>query len=319
VFSAVKAPPTIDAMLPELQQETGIRFVSAPLLSSNPYEVLTRGLISGLVVGSTTVNGIPCEHLAFRSPGVNWEIWIESGRRALPWRLAATSTDRTNFPRTLVEFVSWNLSPWLKSSDFVFRKPAGAREIPFLSVIGPGRANPIDVKLMKHIFLFIAIGILFTAISVSQTGCTGGYVSPPDRGLPTVPTFLTGALTMAGPDSIAGPTMATPGTIAILMVVPRTGTMALDMLMARAGVPQAGTAGQGARQAGAEAPHRGTMDRATSADIAGAPLLGEGAQAAQRAGEAAQPVGAVDRAPSMGPMADRVAGGADSPKPNNET
>lgn len=138
VFSEVKAPPTIDAMLPELQRETGIRFVSAPLLFSNPYEVLTRGLISGLVVGSTTVNGIPCEHLAFRSPGVNWEIWIESGRRALPWRLAATFTDRANFPRTLVEFLSWNLSPWLKSSDFVFRKPAGAREIPFLSVIGRG-------------------------------------------------------------------------------------------------------------------------------------------------------------------------------------
>jgi hypothetical protein len=137
VYSVAEAPSTIDAMLPELQRETGIRFISAPLLFSNPYEVLTRGLMSGMVVGSTTVNGIPCEHLAFRSAGVNWEIWIESGRRTLPWRLAATFTDRTNFPRTVVEFVSWNLSPWLRSSDFVFRKPAGAREIPFLSVIRP--------------------------------------------------------------------------------------------------------------------------------------------------------------------------------------
>jgi hypothetical protein len=137
VYSVTEAPSTIDAMLPELQRETGIRFISAPLLFSNPYEVLTRGLTSGMVVGSTTVHGIPCEHLAFRSLGVNWEIWIESGRRALPWRLAATFTDRTNFPRTVVEFVSWNLSPWLRSGDFVFRKPAGAREIPFLSVIGP--------------------------------------------------------------------------------------------------------------------------------------------------------------------------------------
>jgi hypothetical protein len=135
VFSVVKAPPTIDAMLPELHEQTGIRFISMPLLFSNPYEILTRGLISGMVVGSTTINGIPCEHLAFRSPGVNWEIWIESGKRALPWRLAATFTDRTNFPRTLVEFVSWNLNPWLSSNAFVFRKPAGAREIPFPSVM----------------------------------------------------------------------------------------------------------------------------------------------------------------------------------------
>ena len=135
VFSVVKAPSTIDAMLPELHQQTGIRFISMPLLFSNPYEILTRGLISGMVVGSTTINGIPCEHLAFRSPGVNWEIWVESGKRALPWRLAATFTDRTNFPRSMVEFVSWNLNPWLSSNAFVFRKPAGAREIPFSSVI----------------------------------------------------------------------------------------------------------------------------------------------------------------------------------------
>lgn len=139
VFSVIEAPPTIDAMLPELHRETGIRFISMPLLFTNPYEVLTKGLLSGVVVGSTTIKGIPCEHLAFRSPGVNWEIWIETGKRALPWRLAATFTDRTNFPRTLVEFVSWNLNPWLRSSDFVFRKPADAREIPFSSVIRSSR------------------------------------------------------------------------------------------------------------------------------------------------------------------------------------
>jgi hypothetical protein len=122
-------------MLPALQQETGIRFASAPLLFSDPYSVLSRGLLSAIVVGPSAVNGTRCEHLALRSPGVNWEIWIETGPQALPRRLAVTFTDRTNFPRVLVEFSHWNLHPWLKDSDFVFRKPAGAREIPFLSVL----------------------------------------------------------------------------------------------------------------------------------------------------------------------------------------
>jgi hypothetical protein len=136
-YSTVEAPSTIDTMLPALEQETGIRFASAPLLFGDPYGVLTRRLISGVVVGPTVVNGRPCQHLAFRSPGVNWEIWIESGQRALPWRLAVTFTDRTNFPRVLVEFLNWNLNPWLKAGDFAFRRPAGAREVPFLSVIRP--------------------------------------------------------------------------------------------------------------------------------------------------------------------------------------
>ena len=135
VYSTIQAPPTIDAMLPALEEKTGIRIVSAPLLVSDPYAMLTRDLISGVVVGATVVNGRPCEHLAFRSPGINWEIWVESDQRSLPRRVAVTFTDRPNFPRVLVEFLSWNLHPWLKADDFAFRKPAGAREIPFLAVV----------------------------------------------------------------------------------------------------------------------------------------------------------------------------------------
>jgi hypothetical protein len=135
VYSTVQAPPTIDAMLPALEDETGIRIVSAPLLVSDPYAMLTRDLSSGVVVGPTVINGRQCEHLAFRSPGINWEIWVDAGQGSLPWRVAVTFTDRPNFPRVLVEFLSWNLHPWLKDDAFTFRKPAGARAIPFLSVV----------------------------------------------------------------------------------------------------------------------------------------------------------------------------------------
>jgi len=135
VYSSSKAPSTIDAMLPALQKETGIRFATAPLLFSNPYTALTRRLFSGIVVGPATVHGAACTHLAFRSPGVNWEIWLESNARALPRRLAVTFTDRENSPRTLVEFSDWNLRPALRASDFVLRPPKDAKEIAFTAVM----------------------------------------------------------------------------------------------------------------------------------------------------------------------------------------
>ena len=96
---------------------------------------MTRGLTSAVVVGPAVVRGVACEHLAFRSPGINWEIWVESKPAALPLRLAVTFTDRPNFPSTLVEFSNWNLSPWLGAGDFVFHKPRGAARTPFLSVM----------------------------------------------------------------------------------------------------------------------------------------------------------------------------------------
>ena len=135
VYSKTKAPSTIDAMLPALEEETGIRFVTAPLLFSNPYRAFSRKLTSALMVGPSMVHGTLCEHLAFRAPGINWEIWVEANSRALPRRLAVTFTDRPNFPRTLVEFSNWNLQPWLSAGDFVFRAPRGATEIPFRSVL----------------------------------------------------------------------------------------------------------------------------------------------------------------------------------------
>jgi len=70
------------------------------------------------MVGPSTVDGTACEHLAFRSPGVGWEIWIETASRALPRRLAVTFTDQPNSPRTVVEFSRWNLHPWLGQRDF---------------------------------------------------------------------------------------------------------------------------------------------------------------------------------------------------------
>ena len=137
VYSISKAPATIDTMLPALESETGIRIATRGLLMSDPYKALTLGLKSGSLVGKVNVGGIPCEHLAFRGDGVNWEIWIESEARALPRRLAATFTDRPGSPRVLIEFSHWNLRPSLRPGDFVFRAPAGSKEIPFLSIVRP--------------------------------------------------------------------------------------------------------------------------------------------------------------------------------------
>jgi hypothetical protein len=44
VYSTLEAPSTIDTMLPALQQETGMRFASVPLLFSDPYGVLTSAI-----------------------------------------------------------------------------------------------------------------------------------------------------------------------------------------------------------------------------------------------------------------------------------
>ena len=137
VYSVANAPATIDATLKFIVDKTGIQFPSADVMYSDPYAMLTKELTSAFVVGPATVDGVACEHLAFMGPGVHWEIWIETGQRALPRRLVVTYTTVQNFPRFLVEFSDWNLQPKLGASCFVCNKPRNATQIEFVSPIGP--------------------------------------------------------------------------------------------------------------------------------------------------------------------------------------
>jgi len=130
------APGTIDEMLPFVMEKAGIQFPAADFLYSDPYGMMTKDVISAMDVGPSKVDGFPCEHLAFMGPGVNWEVWIDSGKQALPRRMAVTYKEATNFPRFLVEFSDWNLKPKLAASTFAFKKPANAKQIEFAPLAG---------------------------------------------------------------------------------------------------------------------------------------------------------------------------------------
>lgn len=59
------------------------------------------------------------------------EIWIGSGKKALPLRLVMIYKQVPNFPRFLVEYADWNLNPKLSANTFVFKIPANAKQIEF--------------------------------------------------------------------------------------------------------------------------------------------------------------------------------------------
>ena len=122
---------TIDRMLDFVLTKAQINFPSADFMYSNPYAVMTKNLTHAIVVGPSMVNGVPCEHFAYMEPGLNWEIWIENGPRALPLRLAMTYKKASNFPRFMVEYKDWNLNPKLNADLFVFKAPANSKVIEF--------------------------------------------------------------------------------------------------------------------------------------------------------------------------------------------
>ncbi|WP_428442365.1 DUF2092 domain-containing protein [Photobacterium sagamiensis] len=56
----------------------------------------------GYVVGKSVIEGVRCDHLAFRSPYVDWQLWVQEGSEPLPRKLVITSRDVVNAPQFAV-------------------------------------------------------------------------------------------------------------------------------------------------------------------------------------------------------------------------
>jgi hypothetical protein len=131
LYARSEAPATIDETLKILMETAGVQFPASDFMFSDPYAVMTKGVISAFVVGVSEVDGHPTDHLAFMGPGANWEIWIDRGKEALPRRFAVTYKEATNFPRFRVEFFDWKLNPKLPAGEFEFKPPKAAKQIEF--------------------------------------------------------------------------------------------------------------------------------------------------------------------------------------------
>ena len=121
----------LHAVFDHLRDELGLEVPAGDLLYADPAEEMLAAAESGTYVGLADVGGVMCHHLAFRTPDVDWQIWIETGDRPLPRRYSLFSKWVASAPESTVEIHDWNVSASLPNSMFQFRPPNGAKRIVF--------------------------------------------------------------------------------------------------------------------------------------------------------------------------------------------
>jgi hypothetical protein len=132
-YSQVAAPDTLEDMLEFARTKLGVVAPAGDLLNRNAYEVMMDGVTDGIVVGKAVIEGVRCDHLAFRAPHVDWQIWIQEGAQPLPRRLVLTTRDLPNAPQFAVTITRWDLKPTFGANTFAFTPPAGAKKVDFPS------------------------------------------------------------------------------------------------------------------------------------------------------------------------------------------
>ena len=137
-YATVAAPGTVEEMLDYARESLDIVAPAGDLLYKNAFNILMQDVTSGFVVGKGVVEGVRCDHLAFRAPHVDWQIWIQEGSQPLPRKLVITSTDVAGGPRFAVVMTKWNLAPKFTAETFVFTPPKGAIKVDFLPLSRSG-------------------------------------------------------------------------------------------------------------------------------------------------------------------------------------
>jgi hypothetical protein len=136
LYSARQAPATVDEMIEQAYKEDGKSFAYADLLVSEPYAVLTDGLLGAIYVGQSVIRpltgtgSVKTDHLVFMNKEVEWQIWIDAGDH-LPRLVVATYLDEINEPSYSVEFGDWKIDEPVNADTFEFKNTTNAAKVEF--------------------------------------------------------------------------------------------------------------------------------------------------------------------------------------------
>jgi hypothetical protein len=129
LYAQVDAPGTIDQLVDVLRDKYHRTVPAADLLMSDPYKALMPLVTDVKDLGSGVIHGTECDHLAFRTKEVDWQIWIAQGARPYPCRYVITSKKVAGWPQYTLDITAWKAGADVASDGFKLEVPADAKKL----------------------------------------------------------------------------------------------------------------------------------------------------------------------------------------------
>lgn len=120
-------PGTVDQLIDQLRDKFHRQLPGADLLQSGVYDNLMEDVTDVKDLGSGIINGVECDHLAFRAKDTDWQIWIAQGNAPYPCRYVITSKGVDQAPQFTMEIRDWRAGG--AAGTFSFTPPAGAQQM----------------------------------------------------------------------------------------------------------------------------------------------------------------------------------------------
>lgn len=141
-YAQVKSPGTVDGVIDMLRNDHGFEIPGADLLLSNSYEELMKGVIEAKHIGVGVIDGVECEHLAFRNSDTDWQLWVRTGARPLPCKYVISSKAVAGAPEYTLRFRKWSTGQATPATAFTYMPAKGAKRVKLEQMTEIGELPP---------------------------------------------------------------------------------------------------------------------------------------------------------------------------------
>jgi hypothetical protein len=126
-YAQMEAAGTAEDLIDVLREKHGVVAPGADLLLSNVFNVMMADVVEAAVIGKGVIDGVECDHLAFRNVETDWQIWIESGAKPIPRKYVITSKGIGEAPQYTLRIKDWKTD--VPADAFAFKPDPSFKKI----------------------------------------------------------------------------------------------------------------------------------------------------------------------------------------------
>jgi hypothetical protein len=134
VYAEAPASGSIDQLIGNMREKLGVEMPGADLLLSTVYQDLSEDVVDAVHIGRGVINGVECEHLAFRNDDVDWQLWVETGPKPIPRKYVITTNGVNGGPQYSLVIRDWKTDVQPSADAFAFKPAAGAKKADFAAL-----------------------------------------------------------------------------------------------------------------------------------------------------------------------------------------
>jgi len=128
-MAQVQAQGSVDQLVQRLRDEFSIALPGASFLLSSSYNELMMGVIDIKHIGRGVIDGVECDHLAFRGEDTDWQLWVEVGAKPIPRKYIITSKDVAAAPQYTLRIKEFRTDVEPAADAFAFKAPASVKKV----------------------------------------------------------------------------------------------------------------------------------------------------------------------------------------------